>query len=116
MLALPVLTLHVHGNGYCIVSLENISIIKIEIVRYQTVVNARTIPQWLTGLIAVTVFLFLVFAAYMVNRVWNKRAHGGTSANCCKSYTVHLSWMPSEHEHAYENPIEVADNVLSTPM
>ncbi|XP_071402919.1 PDZK1-interacting protein 1 [Centroberyx affinis] len=30
----------------------------------------RLLPQWLTGIIAVTVFLFLVFVAFLVNKAW----------------------------------------------
>uniref|UniRef100_H3CE24 PDZK1-interacting protein 1 n=1 Tax=Tetraodon nigroviridis TaxID=99883 RepID=H3CE24_TETNG len=30
----------------------------------------RALPQWLTGLIAVTGFLFLTFIAFLVNRAW----------------------------------------------
>lgn len=30
----------------------------------------RALPQWLTGLIAVTGFLFLTFVAFLVNRAW----------------------------------------------
>ncbi|KAM8929969.1 PDZK1-interacting protein 1 [Pelodytes ibericus] len=89
----------------------------------------RTFPQWLTGLIAVTVFLFLVLVAYMVNRVWNKKTQDvqqDTTMNSIdsedvlsngtyKQYTVH-NVRSSEHEHAYDNPTEVTDNVLTTAM
>uniref|UniRef100_A0A8K9UZ67 Uncharacterized protein n=1 Tax=Oncorhynchus mykiss TaxID=8022 RepID=A0A8K9UZ67_ONCMY len=30
----------------------------------------RTLPQWLTGIIAVVVFLFLIFVAFLVNKAW----------------------------------------------
>ncbi|XP_020354172.1 PDZK1-interacting protein 1 isoform X1 [Oncorhynchus kisutch] len=30
----------------------------------------RTLPQWLTGIIAVGVFLFLIFVAFLVNKAW----------------------------------------------
>lgn len=30
----------------------------------------RPLPQWLTGIIAVCGFLFLVFVSFLVNRAW----------------------------------------------
>lgn len=30
----------------------------------------RVLPQWLTGIIAVSIFLFLVFVTFLVNRAW----------------------------------------------
>ncbi|KAG1945768.1 PDZK1-interacting protein 1 [Pimephales promelas] len=31
---------------------------------------AETLPNWLTGIIAVGVFLFLIFIAFLVNKAW----------------------------------------------
>ncbi|XP_073700432.1 PDZK1-interacting protein 1 [Garra rufa] len=31
---------------------------------------AETLPNWLTGIIAVGVFLFLIFVAFLVNKAW----------------------------------------------
>ncbi|KAE8610097.1 hypothetical protein XENTR_v10012014 [Xenopus tropicalis] len=58
----------------------------------------RRFPQWLTGLIAMTVFLFLVLVVYVAKMLWKKRSQSG------------------ENIHAYENPIEVNDNVRTTAM
>ncbi|CAM4656988.1 unnamed protein product [Leuciscus chuanchicus] len=30
----------------------------------------QTLPNWLTGIIAVAVFLFLIFIAFLVNKAW----------------------------------------------
>lgn len=32
--------------------------------------TGRVLPQWLTGIIAVSIFLFLVFVTFLVNRAW----------------------------------------------
>lgn len=34
----------------------------------------RVLPQWLTGIIAVSIFLFLVFVTFLVNRVWCRKS------------------------------------------
>uniref|UniRef100_A0A3B4BAM7 Uncharacterized protein n=1 Tax=Periophthalmus magnuspinnatus TaxID=409849 RepID=A0A3B4BAM7_9GOBI len=36
----------------------------------QSPVSARTLPQWLTGIIAVVGFLFLTFVIFLVKRAW----------------------------------------------
>uniref|UniRef100_A0A8C4SCI0 Uncharacterized protein n=1 Tax=Erpetoichthys calabaricus TaxID=27687 RepID=A0A8C4SCI0_ERPCA len=41
----------------------------------------RAIPPWLTGIIAVVVFLFLVFIVFIVNKMWCE----GTSAKLYKN-------------------------------
>ena len=30
----------------------------------------RLLPQWLTGIIAVVIFLFLAFVTFLVNKAW----------------------------------------------
>ncbi|CAH2310745.1 PDZK1-interacting 1-like [Pelobates cultripes] len=92
--------------------------------------DARTIPQWLTGLIAVAVFLCLVLGVYLVNRMWNKRTQNnlqsettGKSLECEETipngtYTRYVEHSPKtdQHEHAYDNPTIVTDNELTTAM
>lgn len=44
--------------------------------------NERLLPQWLTGIIAVSIFLFLVFVGVLVNKAWceeSSRSVMGTS-------------------------------------
>ncbi|XP_053549990.1 PDZK1-interacting protein 1 [Bombina bombina] len=80
--------------------------------------TARLLPQWLTGLIAVTVFLFLVLVAYVVNRFWERRSQDNmmsvieiksdgieevVSNGTHESYRTLDSVRSTEHEHAYEN-------------
>ncbi|KAK7136957.1 hypothetical protein R3I93_017129 [Phoxinus phoxinus] len=36
----------------------------------QTEKAAQTLPNWLTGIIAVAVFLFLIFISFLVNKAW----------------------------------------------
>ncbi|KAG9350822.1 hypothetical protein JZ751_024711 [Albula glossodonta] len=47
----------------------------------------RPLPNWLTGIIAVVVFLVLAFVAFLVNKVWCETSRS------------------SDHENAYENVI-----------
>ncbi|XP_040216479.1 proximal tubules-expressed gene protein-like [Rana temporaria] len=88
----------------------------------------RRIPQWGTGLIAVTVFLFLVLVFYMANIYWNKRSESnlesvsmgkfddGAILNGSTGRYVTRSSDDEQVQHAYENPIMKTDNELSTPM
>ncbi|XP_063795672.1 proximal tubules-expressed gene protein-like isoform X4 [Pseudophryne corroboree] len=85
----------------------------------------RTIPQWGTGLIAVAVFLFLVFAFYMANKIWNRPSKGPIEKSTVfdevavpNGKYVHHSSGFSEHEHEYDNPAADLDNdnELTTAM
>ncbi|XP_018113879.1 proximal tubules-expressed gene protein-like [Xenopus laevis] len=88
--------------------------------------TGRRFPQWLTGLIAMTVFLFLVLVVFVAKRLWNKRTQEKTNmkdfeevvANgTSESYEARKENIrSSEHFHAYENPIEVDDNIRTTAM
>ncbi|KAM4022938.1 PDZK1-interacting protein 1 [Anomaloglossus baeobatrachus] len=90
--------------------------------------EARAIPQWGTGLIAVTVFLFLVLVIYVAKIVLKKSSKSNMESDPSGESKVHdNSAVPNgtyghytsrsrEHEHAYDNPIEVHDNVLTTPF
>ncbi|KAM4642846.1 PDZK1-interacting protein 1 [Discoglossus pictus] len=91
----------------------------------------RLFPQWLTGIIAVTVFLFLVLVVYAANRYWDHRSQANSlsiiedkvvdmeevvSNGTHERYIKTDDFRSQEHAHAYENPVEVTDNVLTTPM
>uniref|UniRef100_A0A8C7WTS9 Uncharacterized protein n=1 Tax=Oryzias sinensis TaxID=183150 RepID=A0A8C7WTS9_9TELE len=41
----------------------------------------RLLPQWLTGLIAVSGFLLLTFIAFVVKKVWCEKSTGGGTAS-----------------------------------
>ncbi|KAK2835074.1 hypothetical protein Q5P01_015558 [Channa striata] len=46
----------------------------------QTQISERPLPQWLTGIIAVTGFLFLTFVGFLVKKAWceeSSRSRGG---------------------------------------
>ncbi|XP_053709826.1 PDZK1-interacting protein 1 [Synchiropus splendidus] len=50
-----------------------VSLLLLVTVEAQTVgseVSRRPLPPWLTGLISVSVFLFLVFVVFLVKRAW----------------------------------------------
>ncbi|KAG5850926.1 PDZK1-interacting protein 1 [Anguilla rostrata] len=75
----------------------------------------RALPNWLTGIIAVVVFLFLVFVAFLVNRAWCENSREESKAVPVKTdedytmkngthYDTALDMVrTSEHENAYEN-------------
>ncbi|KAG8436946.1 hypothetical protein GDO86_007868 [Hymenochirus boettgeri] len=87
-----------------------------------------TFPQWLTGLIATTVFLFLVLAVYVVKRFWKGRSIDNRNLKSLDAeevvangshghYTTTIeNFRSSEHVHAYDNPSEVKDDIRTTAM
>ncbi|XP_069835578.1 PDZK1-interacting protein 1 [Dendropsophus ebraccatus] len=93
-----------------------------------TAKQARKIPQWGTGLIAVTVFLFLILVFYVTNIFLKKKSKSSTEsdptegpkgfgdASVPNGTFGHYTSRSKEHEHVYDNPIEVHDNELTTPM
>ncbi|XP_073499628.1 PDZK1-interacting protein 1 [Phyllobates terribilis] len=94
----------------------------------ETSKQTRKIPQWGTGLIAVTVFLFLVLVIYVAKIVMKKSSKSNIEADPKEESKVHndasvpngtygqYTSRSREHEHSYDNPTEVDDNVLTTPM
>lgn len=47
----------------------------------------RVLPQWLTGIIAVSIFLFLVFVTFLVNRAWCGKS--SRSVRCSNVVALH---------------------------
>ncbi|KAL2089672.1 hypothetical protein ACEWY4_014360 [Coilia grayii] len=45
-------------------------LVMLGVVSAQTDSVQRGLPNWLTGILAVVVFLFLVFVAFIVNKAW----------------------------------------------
>ncbi|XP_069491494.1 PDZK1-interacting protein 1 [Ambystoma mexicanum] len=94
--------------------------------------RARKFPQWLTGIIAVSVFLFLVLIVFVINRIWCERNQGNdlqmvterkiTENNEVMSngteghYSTILQFRSNEHGNAYENAVEPEAVVVTTPM
>ncbi|KAM3915200.1 PDZK1-interacting protein 1 [Leptodactylus fuscus] len=88
----------------------------------------RRIPQWGVGLIATTVFLFLVLVIYVAKIVLKKTSKSNLESDPTVGPKVygdvaasngtygHYSSRSNEHDHAYDNPIEVNDNILTTAM
>ncbi|XP_061096877.1 PDZK1-interacting protein 1 [Conger conger] len=78
-------------------------------------VGARALPNWLTGIIAVAVFLFLVFVAFLVNKAWCANASQEPKAVPVQTSEDHTMTngtylntsldmvRTSDHENAYEN-------------
>ncbi|XP_055718087.1 PDZK1-interacting protein 1-like [Salvelinus fontinalis] len=72
----------------------------------------RTLPQWLTGIIAVGVFLFLIFVAVLVNKAWCQDSRLETKVCECvettgvvkTNYNTSLDTVRNgDDEGAYEN-------------
>ncbi|XP_041695838.2 PDZK1-interacting protein 1 [Coregonus clupeaformis] len=75
----------------------------------------RALPQWLTGIIAVAAFLFLIFVAFLVNKAWcqdsrleTKVCECGKNTGYAKTngdnYDTSLDMVRSrDHKGAYEN-------------
>ncbi|XP_066503378.1 PDZK1-interacting protein 1 [Hoplias malabaricus] len=73
----------------------------------------RALPNWLTGIIAVAVFLFLVFIAFLVNKAWCEtrsnsqevKAEVMSNEYAMTNGTNLDSVRSREHPEAYENAI-----------
>ncbi|KAL7867141.1 hypothetical protein AOLI_G00149550 [Acnodon oligacanthus] len=74
-------------------------------------VAQRAIPNWLTAIIAVAVFLFLVFVAFLVNKAWCATPSTNQELMCevtsneysmTNGANLH-SVRSSEHYKAYDN-------------
>ncbi|XP_066548190.1 PDZK1-interacting protein 1 isoform X1 [Amia ocellicauda] len=101
-------------------------------------INQRALQPWLTGIIAVVVFLFLVFIAFLVNKAWCEQP-GGVMDLCSSlkrektdleqvkpnefvmingtSHELSLETVrSSEHENAYENVAVYSPQVTVTVM
>lgn len=77
---------------------------------------ARALPNWLTGIIAVAVFLFLVFVGFLVNKAWfgdrqeSKAVPVPSTEDYAmtngKHYDTSLDMVrTADHEHAYANVV-----------
>ncbi|XP_010869679.1 PDZK1-interacting protein 1 [Esox lucius] len=85
------------------------------VVTAQTGEVVRALPQWLTGIIALSVFLFLVFVTFLVNKAWCQDRRPETKAHDFEKTTnyantngehndIHLDMVRSiENEVVYEN-------------
>ncbi|KAK3533129.1 hypothetical protein QTP70_008805 [Hemibagrus guttatus] len=88
-------------------------LLMLEVVTAQAGSVERALPNWLTGIIAVAVFLFLVFIAFVVNKAWCKDSSQEDKASVTTSEyamtngsNTHLDSVRSdEHYNAYENGI-----------
>ncbi|XP_077082494.1 PDZK1-interacting protein 1 [Siphateles boraxobius] len=74
----------------------------------------QTLPNWLTGIIAVAVFLFLIFIAFLVNKAWCETPSKSEAAvpneyamtNGSPTYETSLDAVRSSDEpNAYESVI-----------
>ncbi|KAI1891913.1 hypothetical protein AGOR_G00148610 [Albula goreensis] len=62
----------------------------------------RPLPNWLTGIIAVVVFLVLAFVAFLVNKVWCE-----TSSQESKTEPVKTNDPPTTNGNHYEMTIDM---------
>ncbi|XP_058257353.1 PDZK1-interacting protein 1 [Hemibagrus wyckioides] len=88
-------------------------LLTLEVVAAQAESVKRALPNWLTGIIAVAVFLFLVFIAFIVNKAWCKESSQEDKVSVTTneyamtngSNTNLDSVRSDEHYSAYENVI-----------
>ncbi|NXH43158.1 PDZ1I protein, partial [Dicaeum eximium] len=90
-----------------------------------------SLQPWSQGVIAVVVFLVLVAIAFVVNRFWCKdkventgnmvssedKPDAVTSNGHEGRYVVATAdFRSKENQHAYENPVEPEEKVITTAM
>ncbi|GAA6100085.1 PDZK1-interacting protein 1 [Tachysurus ichikawai] len=88
-------------------------LLTLEVVTAQTGSVERALPNWLTGIIAVAVFLFMVFITFIVNKTWCKDSSQEDKVSMTTneyamtngSNTNLDSVRSHEHCNAYENVI-----------
>ncbi|XP_075901705.1 PDZK1-interacting protein 1 [Nelusetta ayraudi] len=74
----------------------------------------RSLPQWLTGIIAVSAFLFLVFVSLLVNRLWCSSDRGRSQAvGGAKWSSSRLGSVRSVDKNAYENAVMDEEKVTA---
>ncbi|XP_063056191.1 PDZK1-interacting protein 1 [Engraulis encrasicolus] len=98
-------------------------LVMLGVVSAQTDGVQRGIPNWLTGILAVAVFLFLVFVAFIVNKAWcterrpdNEMAETSTDygmTNGCTYDTVINVARTDEDENVYMNTTEGAEEKVT---
>ncbi|KAM8874856.1 PDZK1-interacting protein 1 isoform 2-T2 [Spinachia spinachia] len=60
----------VMGKLYAVISCLLLSVAAVTAQGVQTKMDERVLPQWLTGIIAVSGFLFLAFVGFLVKKAW----------------------------------------------
>ncbi|KAJ7993206.1 hypothetical protein DPEC_G00270040 [Dallia pectoralis] len=90
-------------------------LVTVDVVTAQTGEVSRALPQWLTGTIAVSAFLFLIFVTFLVNKAWCQDSSPETNAHECEKtaayvntngehYDTRLDMIRSiENEGVYDN-------------
>ncbi|XP_041792122.1 PDZK1-interacting protein 1 [Chelmon rostratus] len=93
-----------------------------------TQINERLLPQWLTGIIAVSVFLFLAFVTFLVNKAWCGRSSRSSTVEEPErenelvmtngnTYSTTLDVVRSKEDmNAYDNLVIDSTDDRVTPM
>ncbi|XP_068175961.1 PDZK1-interacting protein 1 [Antennarius striatus] len=84
----------------------------------------RPLPQWLTGIIALCLFLFLTFITLVVKKAWcdesNRTNPPATSLVVVDDVNTAGSALEmvrsKEEQHAYDNLVTNDDDLRVTPM
>ncbi|KAF3690512.1 Proximal tubules-expressed gene protein [Channa argus] len=92
----------------------------------QTPISERLLPQWLTGIIAVTSFLFLTFVGFLVKKAWceessrsrgDKTEDSGTNNDFAMSngntYEICLDMVRSKDDDTYNVVIDSTDEKVT---
>ncbi|KAM9358185.1 PDZK1-interacting protein 1 [Symphorus nematophorus] len=90
-------------------------------------VSERPLPQWLTGIIAVSAFLFLAFVSFLVKKAWCEEPSRKTPGESVRenesmvtdrnTYETTLDMVRSkENANAYDNRVLDSTDVKVTSM
>uniref|UniRef100_A0A4W6DQ80 PDZK1 interacting protein 1 n=1 Tax=Lates calcarifer TaxID=8187 RepID=A0A4W6DQ80_LATCA len=77
----------------------------------QTQVSERLLPQWLTGLIAVSGFLFLTFVGFLVKKAWCEESSRGMTI---VESTVRENEFAMTNGNTYETTLDMVRSTEDT--
>ncbi|XP_031430875.1 PDZK1-interacting protein 1 [Clupea harengus] len=87
-------------------------LVMLDTVSAQTETTQRGLPNWLTGIVAVAVFLFLVFVVFLVNKAWcsQSRRENKQDAEMSKEYemtngSTYETTIDAVRSDIYENTV-----------
>ncbi|KAK7889205.1 hypothetical protein WMY93_024765 [Mugilogobius chulae] len=77
----------------------NLGFVLSQTVRAGSGSNSRTLPQWLTGIIAVVGFLFLTFVIFLIKRAWCEKSNRNNVNNMNQESTKENDYVAQiDHE------------------
>ncbi|XP_038555353.1 proximal tubules-expressed gene protein-like [Micropterus salmoides] len=83
----------------------------------QTQISERLLPQWLTGIIAVSIFLFLSFVVFLVKKAWCEepsRRKVSVVSDKDNDYAMTIENAYETNENAYETSLDMVRSKENT--